>query len=231
MTKAPTRKHHLSPEGHKYESAAPRRSRCTACGKHIVKGFRRIGIEQYDQKSHKFTYQYYHFGCLDGSWKEQLRFAEGRTLAQEVAYQDEVERRRAETLRERHNLFEQIVELRSALVQHDEFCLFELHLSDKTIEELVLQLPTSFQQLSQIWGMGPSNMELLGDGILELIGYFRRKQGIDRQGHRHHERETKPTRVNRTPRRGDRRTTAASSNIDPAFGIIKCNNSIVENFR
>jgi len=192
MTKPPTRKHHLSPEGHKYESAAPRRSRCTACGKHIVKGFRRVGIEQYDQKSHKFTYQYYHFGCLDGSWKEQLRFAEGRTLAQEVAYQDEVERRRAETLRERHNLFEQIVELRSALVQHDEFCLFELHLSDKTIEELVLQLPTSFQQLSQIWGMGPSNMELLGDGILELIGYFRRKQGIDRQGHRHHERETEP---------------------------------------
>lgn len=135
-----------------------------------------MGLEQFDTTSHKFIYHYYHASCLDDSVKAKLRFERGLTLDQEMARQDAAAQQREETLCERKELFEQLVELRSALVRHDEIRLFELHLTDKTIEELVLRLPTNFQQLSKVWGMGPANMDLLGDGILELIRYYLRRQ-------------------------------------------------------
>jgi len=162
--------------GNKYESASSRRSKCSSCGKNIVKGCRRVGIEAFDPNKYKFIYNYHHVDCLDENVQGRLGFDGGRTLQEEIAWQDEVALKRAETLQERSGLYQQLLELRSALTKHDEIRLFELHLTDKTIEDIVLQLPTNFQQLSKCWGMGPSNMELIGDGILELVGYYKRRR-------------------------------------------------------
>jgi len=210
MTKATP---HLTPGGHTYENAASRRSKCHKCAKHIHKGCRRVGLEQFDTTSHKFIYHHFHTGCLDDSIKRRLRFKGGRTLDQEMARQDAAAQQREETLCERKELFEQLMELRSALVRHHEIRLFELHLTDKTIEELVLRLPTNFQQLAKVWGMGPTNMELLGDGILELIGYYLRRR-------EHESTRGKENCTERTSRGNTEKREPPPSEIDPTNGAV-----------
>lgn len=133
----------------KKERAPDSLSQCKGCGCGI-----REGEIRYCVKSWSYYQHYYHPDCLQPQRKRKIPTLDQSTLVEE-----------------RYELYERLHKLRQAFaaklgVTHS--CIFH----DKTLVELVLQLPITEFQLLGIWGIKEKRAEAFGSAILDVIRQY-----------------------------------------------------------
>jgi len=146
------------PPRNKIETSPNNRASCHACKEKITKGQERYGIVE--SNDYGRTQRYYHPQCCPDALKSKLPSPERMQQIQVV----ETERRDlAGELRELRGLFAEELDVEHFKVFHD-----------KSIDDLVLKLPTTNQELLQVWGIKEKKAQSFGHAILAVIKQYMR---------------------------------------------------------
>lgn len=146
------------PPRNKVETSPNNRSKCQKCGAKITKGEQRFGIVESSEYGR--TQRYYHPKCCPQSLRSKLPSPE------KVAQDKQVD--------ERIDLYDDLKQLRSlfaAALDVEHFKIFH----DKSLEELVLNMPTTESELLTIWGIKEKKVACFGEPILAVIRQYQRK--------------------------------------------------------
>lgn len=163
-TPSPTKKKSSSsrpqPPRNKIEASPNNRAKCHGCGSKIVKGEERYGIVEVNEYGR--TQRYYHPRCCPEAMKAKLPSPEKMQDLQIV--------------QQRRALANQLYELRRlfavALDREDE--VYKIW-KDKTQDELVLRMPTTREELLQVWGIAEQKAQNYGDAIIAVIRQYQRE--------------------------------------------------------
>lgn len=172
-TKVPTSSSSTStsstlPPRDKYELAPTGRAKCQKCRKKIAIGSRRVGIHEISPRFGD-VHRFYHDECYPA--KQNLRLG-GATPQQLIAQQLRERNQGIVALRERAALRQSLLLLRSTFAQrlhYAPFCVF----SDATVDELVIKMPRTKEEILAVRGVGPKNYQSFGESFLQVINSFR----------------------------------------------------------
>ncbi|CAB9528464.1 expressed unknown protein [Seminavis robusta] len=186
-----------------YEASPNRLATCRKCIQKIQRGVLRVGIQEYYHPREDWSIKYYHKTCLPdallgdlylessaGASKWASPFSSPAVSA-ETKLNLELESRRSREEAKRRLVFDTRGDLREELRQLRLGFAKRLGRGDavylvfdnKTLDDLVLQLPTTTSQLLKCKGMGGARCRQFGPAILQVIlQYKKREQDEDAAG-------------------------------------------------
>lgn len=145
-----------TPPRDKVETSPNNRSKCYKCGKKIIKGEQRIGIVEHNE--YGTNQRYYHQSCLPNHLKDRIPSVEKMKTIKVIEKRKELE----QNLRSLRSCFANILN-----VEH--YRIFQ----NKSLDELVLKMPTTKQELLSIWGIKEKKVESFGDAIITIIQQYK----------------------------------------------------------
>jgi superfamily II DNA helicase RecQ len=144
-------------------------AKCTACRKKIKKEHKRFGIPEHSERYNKQIYRYYHVQCCPPALQAMVPNASDELKRQKAAAQN-----KQHIVEQRQELLHNLKQMRLHFANRLEVPFFMV-LSNATLEELVVQMPTNNTQLLNVRGIGPKKLQSFGDPILALIQQYTEK--------------------------------------------------------
>lgn len=144
-------------------------AKCQRCRRKIKVGEQRFGITEYSERYNKDIYRYYHDRCCPASLKARVPDA-----SDELNRQRKEEIQRTRLLEERNALIENLKTLRQIFARrmgYEPFLVF----NTKTLEDIVVKMPTTQDALLNVHGIGPKKYQNFGDPIISLIKQYKRQ--------------------------------------------------------
>jgi superfamily II DNA helicase RecQ len=179
----------------KYERSPNHSAKCRGCNCVIIDGDLRIGLCEYIPDYQKYEYIYYHERCCPAEKKENIRLPSSpnpnRTQPIDEVLKGELEQQNKAAIQATNIVYRERAELREALrrLRADQAQRFEEPLyrifSNKTLDDIVLKMPQSKEELLLVNGIGPAKCRLFAKSILRIVDEFRSAMTP-------HQRETAP---------------------------------------
>lgn len=155
-----------APPRDKYEISPTSQAKCHVCKRKIIKGSRRLGIEQSSPRFGIY-HKYYHDECVAASVKKNLRLG-GCTPQQLISQQLQESNQSKMILRQRATLRENLRLLRSLFAHRLNYAAFCI-CKDETLDELVVKMPHTKTEFLAIRGMGPKKFQSFGGPFMQVI--------------------------------------------------------------
>ena len=170
------------------------RAKCKLCSELIKKGVTRVGVQYLYKNMNQWRCQYYHETCvkseagssilqklnLDPSLSRKRKQGEMTTTTQEdmlnigAASAQKAERRQQNIIDERHDLREALRRARMNVATNLDRPAYTVF-SNKTLDDLVLRMPSSDSELLGVFGFGATKVTQYGGICLPIIASYKKK--------------------------------------------------------
>ena len=145
-------------------------AKCKSCFKKIEKKSKRFGIPLYSPRFNQEIYCYYHLQCCPEHIRNTIP-----NFRQKLSQQEQIENEKVHTLHYRKELVQSLKVLRLTFANRLKVspCLV---FSNDVLNEIVVVLPDTQHELSNVRGIGPTKLKSFGSAILSLIRQYNNKQ-------------------------------------------------------